>query len=168
MNYNINLGLIVDSNLYLPEDTKSYSVDIVDFEKNIRHKNLVEKTKTLTEIVKIEYPHMRIKARFADLSLLFRVNACCPPENLDIDSLGTRANCVVKNIVSGCFFDVIRSSMEIEKIREILCPQCIENHISRLVIDQINKVILKSAGKRKISVSKINPVELRKRDSARV
>jgi hypothetical protein len=121
-------------------------------------KELIKQLEPLMELAYVEYPNIWVKALFETARLDFTIMGWCPPI-LRAGAIDIK-DCKTKRITGRCYLDLVDcTDVEKEKAYQILCPQCLENYISRSIINQIDKIIRKSIGDSNVSVSRFNPIE---------
>lgn len=123
--------------LVAPKGTHAYSFDYPDFDactKNISLLNDIPVSPSDIEFLSID---IRVSCRVEGIH--FRIASLCPP-HITLANLTNNKTCVLKSKIKECYINRLTFKKKyLQDIQEIFCPQCIENTISRRILDLLFK-----------------------------
>lgn len=127
-----------DENLFVPQNLKSMSLDIIDLN---RIENLALKS-NLQQIMKFkfEFPQIRLKANLGEYGTQFSIMGCFPPVDLTLAKI-KKNECFVKTKTI-CYNDAFGGDLPLSKKKLILCSLCLENYVSRTILNKIAESLL--------------------------
>lgn len=123
--------------LFVPANIVNYNFEC--YEYNQCKDRFESKIQSTLKDLGLEYLQIRLKAELAETESTISLMAFCPPVNIDLNSLIVGGNC--RPFIKKCRLDsgIFGEDVSREEVATIVCPQCLENSISREILQRLEE-----------------------------